>query len=93
MNLIPLQTFATLAALEGRPLDQGGTLERLSADIRSRYDSLPQPVTARFERETVIIRCAEETQEDILGVEPGELWTRARALLEGEQAENRARAA
>jgi len=93
MNLIPLQTPATLVALEGRPLDQGGNLERFRADIRSRYDSLPQPVTARLEGETVIIMCAEETQEDVLGVELGKLWTRARARFEGEQARNWARGA
>jgi len=92
MNLIRLQTPATLAGLEGRPLDQGGNLERFSPDIPSRYDSLPQPVTARLEGETVIMMCAEGTQEDILGVELGNLWTRARARFEGEQARNRPRA-
>jgi len=92
MNLIPLQTPATLAALEGRRLDQGGNLERFSADIRSCYDSLPQPVTGRLEGETVLIMCAEETREDILGVELGKLWTKAWARSEGEQARSRPRA-
>lgn len=61
---IPLETLATLTALEGRPLAGNASPETLCADIGSRYDFLARPLSVQLEDACVLIRWAEESEED-----------------------------
>jgi hypothetical protein len=62
--IIPLETLATLTALEGRPLARDASPESLRADISSRYDFLDRSLSVEFEDARVLIRWAEEPEED-----------------------------
>jgi len=61
---LPLETLATLTALEGRPLARDASPETLRADIGSRYDFLDRPLSVQLEDARVLIRWAEESEED-----------------------------
>src|SRR5271157_5714575 len=61
---ISLETLATLTGLEGRPLARDASAETLSGDIGSRYYFLDRSLSVQLEDARVLIRWAQESEED-----------------------------
>jgi cytochrome c-type biogenesis protein CcmH/NrfG len=61
---IPLEALAAIAALEGHPLAQDASIDALTGDIRSRFESLPQPPSVRLENGLVHLQFADPPEED-----------------------------
>jgi hypothetical protein len=62
---VSLETLATLAALEGRPLAQdANNLDTLLTDIASRYAFLARPISVEVRNAKAFIRWADRPSED-----------------------------
>ncbi len=80
---IPLETLATLAALQSSPLARDVSPEMLCSELSSRFDFLQQPVDVRLQDSMVSIQWADESEED--QAEAARLFERAgRRAREGD---------